>query len=218
MARSGYKKRRRFKWFLIFTGVIALVWVYVAFNVNPVLKKVAEEEVRSLTTLAVNAAAGDILASTAGYADIITVSKDNEGNINMVEANTPLINSIARKTVIASQEKISQIGERGIEVPIGSLSGITFLSGMGPEIRIKVIPVGAVEMSFTSEFESAGINQTKHKILMTIVSNVSVVMPDSNKRVATSTEVLLCESVIIGKIPDTYLNFELGGSLLDLVP
>ena len=70
----------------------------------------------------------------------------------------------------------------------------------------------------TSGFEEAGINQTNHKLYLTVCSNVSVILPLENKVVDTQTQILIAESIIVGKIPDTYLNSPSTDEMYNLIP
>jgi len=116
-----------------------------------------------------------------------------------------------------SQEKLANLGEQGLGVPIGTLSGLTFLAGRGPNFNIRAYPVGAIDISFESQFISAGINQTRHKIMLNVDAEVSVILPGV-QTFETRTELILVDSIIVGRIPDAVLNMGIGGGLLNLVP
>ena len=136
----------------------------------------------------------------------------------MVTTNTALINTISRKAIDASQEKIERLGEEGVPIPLGSLSGITILAGQGPDVYIKVFPIGAVNATLSSQFEAAGINQTKHKIMLNVTADIKVVMPGANNVVKTQAEILLCENIILGKVPEFYFQTDNLSDLLNLMP
>ena len=59
-----------------------------------------------------------------------------------------------------------------------------------------------------SNFESAGINQTRHRIYLEIKSKMGVVAPFVSKRVEVINEVNIAETVLIGDVPETYYNLE----------
>lgn len=222
MPVSAVKRKKRKKRGLIFVSVllllVVLVWSFFSFVINPVIKQVSEEEIRALTVDAVNLAASEVIAEQIDYDDILQITKDSQGNITLIQANTVLINKIARNTTLQAQENISALGQQGIDIPIGSLSGISFLAGRGPNFKLRVLPVGSVDTVFHSEFISAGINQTKHKIYMTVSAQVSVIIPGMNTTVGSDTEVMICENIIVGKIPEVYLQSNRLDQLLNLVP
>jgi sporulation protein YunB len=139
--------------------------------------------------------------------------------VTSITTNSLKINRIARDTAYLSQENLNKMSAEGIMVPIGALTGIEALAGFGQKINIKIIPISNVECRFVSKFEEAGINQTKHSLYLELVSDISIILPSKSTNLASTTEVLICESVIVGKIPDTYLQTSLlSGTHSLLVP
>lgn len=173
---------------------------------------------RSITTVAVNDAVYYTLSDQIRYEDLVTVDRGEDGNIQAISANSFQINRIARDTAYMSQQNLKKMSEDGIEIPLGAFSGIEAWAGFGPRINIKIIPISNVECRFVSEFESAGINQTKHSIYLEIVADISIIMPSGTSNFASLTPVLVCESVLVGKVPDTYLQADIFGNGYPLAP
>ena len=94
----------------------------------------------------------------------------------------------------------------GVKIPLGSFLGLSLLGGSGPCINLKVIAINNVVSSFTSEFESVGINQTRHSVLIEVASTLDIILPGKREQVTMVTEVLVCEGVIVGKIPEVYIE------------
>ena len=46
---------------------------------------------------------------------------------------------------------------------------------------------------------------------MDVTATVSVVMPSRTQEISVPTQVLICESVVVGEIPDAYLNGDIFG-------
>ncbi len=203
---------------VIFLLVIIAIILYLNFVVNPVVISMSEAKVRSLATKAVGGAVYDIVSQGDIYSDLISISKNNDGDVAMIQANSVQINLLTRKLTRLATSNLEQIGEQGIDIPIGTFSGMPILVGRGPSINIKMIPIGAISSSFKSEFTNAGINQTNHRIYVTIQSKVNVVLPTANQTVETSTQVLICENIIIGKIPETYLHSDSLDEMMNLIP
>ena len=173
---------------------------------------------RSITTVAVNDAIYYTLSDQVRYEDLVTVERDEGGNIKAITSNSYQINRIARDAAYMSQENLTKMSEDGIDVPLGALTGIEAWAGFGPRIRIKIIPISNVSCRFVSAFAAAGINQTKHSIYLEIVADISIIMPSGTSNFASLTEVLICESVLLGKVPDTYLQADIFGDGFTLAP
>lgn len=211
------KTRRRVVFALVAFFLIGLI-VLVQVNVTNVLKSIAEASMRSITTIAVNDAVYYTLSDQIRYEDLVTVERGAGGEIQAISSNSFQINRIARDTAYMSQQNLKKMSEDGIEIPLGAFSGIEAWAGFGPRINIKIIPISNVECRFVSAFESAGINQTKHSIYLEIVADISIVMPSGTSNFASLTPVLICESVLVGKVPDTYLQADIFGDGFRLSP
>ena len=211
--QKSRKLLRRLVFFLIITIVLSItlaLWIYWR-SMSPTVLDIAQTRLKAETTLAVNDAVSTILSSVDGYSDFFTVEKNSANEIVMIYANSALVNTFARNTAILSQRKINELRSFKIDIPLGSLSGVPLLSEKGPTVDVVVSPIGNVSCTFKSVFETAGINQTLHRIYVNVCSNVDLIMPTSHVKVETVTPILISESLIIGKVPDTFLQ---GGLLL----
>ena len=88
---------------------------------------------------------------------------------------------------------------------------------MGPDINIKIYLTGSTQTQILSVFSDAGINQTLHRLYLTVTGSVAVAVPGLPSTISTSTQVLMSELIIIGEVPQTYLNATNIGDMLDLI-
>lgn len=175
-------------------------------SMNPIILDIAQTRLKAETTLAINEALVVTLADVTDFSEFVTVEKNEQNDVVLLTANSALVNNLAHSTAIVTQNKISQLKSFEVEIPIGTLSGIPLLSELGKTVTVTVSPIGNVSCSFQSAFETAGINQTLHRIYIVVESRVDLIMPTSHMEVESKTPVLLCESVIVGKVPDTFLQ------------
>lgn len=197
--------------------LVAVVVVYIRFVVTPVVKTVAEEKVRALTVSTVNAAVTSVLEAEPSFVDMVEYGHDANGDLNSIKINATRVNAVMQRSVQKTQNGLSDMISSGVNIPVGSVSGITFLSGKGPNLNVAVIPVGSVDARLRSEFSEIGINQTIHKIYLSLDSTIKIIIPGADNTIKSSSEVLLVESVIIGKVPDTYLNATTMEDMMDLI-
>ncbi len=145
--------------FVAFCFIIAIVigvGVFVQSNVNPMIITISNERIRALTTEAVSAAVLDVMSANAD-ADYLTVSRDDKNAIKSVVLDSETISRLAQEVTINAQKKINEVGQDGIKIPVGSLSGVTLFTGLGPDINIKIYLVGSTQTQITSLFtESIG--------------------------------------------------------------
>ena len=208
---SKPRKKKSFKkvlltFSLFFLVIIALVWSHFQKNVMRVLLSISEATMRASTTIAVNDAVYYTLKDEMRYDDLVTLTRNERGEIISVSANALKINQIARDTASISQANLKELSLNGIPVPLGALSGFEALAGVGPNVNFKIIPVSSVSCDFTSEFKSVGINQIKHSIYLITIADISIVMPPRTQNLKVETEILVGEFIIVGSIPEVYLQ------------
>lgn len=195
-----------------------LVLLFFNYYVNPVIIEVSEATITSLTSKSVNSAVQSVINNTNLYDEIIEIKTDAEGNITSFQVKSILINRLGKDIGKTAQQNLEMMGSEGIDIPLGTLTGIPIFVGKGPDVVFKVQPIGTISSTFASEFQSAGINQTSHRIYMNIKATVTLVLPTASRNVQTNTQILICESIIIGKVPDTYLNSDSLDEMMNLIP
>ena len=87
--------------------------------------------------------------------------------------------------------------------------GSKLLAHYGPEINLILLPVGTVEVTPRDSFQEAGINQTRHKIYLDLASKIKVVIPFISSTVDIELQVPVADAIIVGEVPETYLNLKL---------
>ncbi len=214
------RKVRKSRWMsiIIVFFILVIILIYYFSIVSPVIKTYSEAETRAITEKAVNLAVSNVVNRTLSYDSLIDVTYNTNGEIAAFSANQYEINAITREIVKETQFQMNTLGEDGLKINIGTFSGIPFFIGRGPAINLRLMPIGDVTSRFDSEFNSVGINMTKHTLFLYISVHISIVMPVQSYDVYSTNQVMLAESIIVGKVPEVYLN---GGSLgqsLNLVP
>ena len=218
--KTWKKKRRKRKaalFLTVFVLLFGVLFFYFQRNVTRVLISISEATMRASTTVAVNDAVYYTLSDEMRYEDLVNIVRNETGDIVAVGANALKINKIARDTASISQSNLKNLSLNGIPIPLGALTGIEAFAGLGPSIRFRIIPVSSVSCDFSSTFESVGINQTKHSIYLNVIADISIVMPSRTENFAVLTEILVGESVIVGAIPDAYLQSDIFGNKADLI-
>ena len=213
--RKRSKKKGLIVALVIISAIIAGVVFFVVRNVNPVIEAISSEKIRAIATEAVSKSVLDIMSQNTSH-DYISIVRDDKNSIKSVDINTDAINGLAHTITIEAQKNINSAGQDGITIPVGSLSGITLLTGIGPNINIKIYLVGSTQTQIISEFTDTGINQTSHRLYFDIQGSVAVAVPGLKSNIKTSTRVLMSETIIVGDVPSTYLHAVSVGDMLDL--
>ena len=208
----------KYKIIAFFIILIILIFSYIHYLATPIIVANTQTQISSSSTRAINYAIADTMNQNIGYGDLIKIMKDENDNVSYIEANSFRINLLSKTMSKVVMNNFLELSKRPIIIPLGSFSGISLLAGYGPKIAYDVEPFGEVFCYFTSKFESAGINQTYHKLYLVITIKVNVVLPVKKITINSASEVLLCDTLIVGKVPKVYLNSGTLTEMLNLVP
>ncbi len=201
---------------LVLLAAAGALW-YVNASLRPVLEGLASARVESAAARAMNEAILEVLGS-ASTGELLSAQASNEGHVSLLTADAGKLNLLAADCAAAAQRRIQDLGEQGVSVPLGTLSGVPLLAGLGPRLSFRFTPVGMVQSSFHSEFRSAGINQTLHRITLQLTGTVRVVLPGRSYSVIVLTQAPVAENVIVGDVPEAYTNVANTDDLLNLIP
>ena len=197
--------RRKTKWLCWLLVVLVLLVAYVVAVVNPVVFNYADAVVDAVTVQAVSRGVADVV-NTDTYSSLTDIRRDNNGTITSINADALKMNLLAMQVSTRAQEYLTACATQGIPVPLGTFSGVPFLVGRGMPIKLNLQLVGAVNCNFESEFNSAGINQTEHKITLRSYATVDIILPLYTKRANVVIEMLFSDSIIVGEVPEFMLT------------
>lgn len=217
-ANCAKKRGRLLIGSMIAALVLALCWWYLDGNLTRVILSLADARARSLAVQVLNEAVEETLASGVKYDQLMIVSTGEDGHVRLIQANTAEMNRLASHVTLLAQQRLEALEEQAISVPLGSALGVPIFAGSGPKIQVQILPVGAVIPRFDTEFQTAGINQTRHKVLLTLTATVRLVIPTGSSTLQASTQMAVAESIVVGQVPDSFVDLNTDSDMLDLIP
>ena len=192
--------------------VVALLTVLFLINtITPVFNNLCQSEAKATATKIVNDTIDDVMENYT-YTDLVVINKDNDGKINSIHADTATLNKIVSNIATNIQKNIDSQENRDIYIRLGTFTGITLLSGRGPKVPIRISSIGNIDTNIKSEFESAGINQTIHRITLETKCEIQILTPFNTIVSSVEDKVILAENIVIGEIPESYFDI---GNLLE---
>lgn len=188
-------------------GMAATFICLLEFRLRPVVEQLAARQVNNHVTARLNAAMSGLVS---GNGNLIAMERGEGGQLLALSGNMEQINRIRAQVVTAALDTLEQVDVHTLGVPLGSLFDFDLLWAKGPVVEVHCLVGGTVSTHVRSEFQSAGINQTLHRILLDVEVPLTVLLPGS--RCGTVVELTLCaaETVIVGQVPQTYLDFSGG--------
>lgn len=203
--------RRATRWALIALCLL-LFFGWVAVRSVMYLRELSCDMVLSdavdLMTLCVNDTINRTLSGRDyGYDYFVTIDRDESGAVTAIKANMARINALSSE-LLSDIVEAADRGELSLSIPIGNILGSSLLLGKGPDIPVDITLLTSSRVDFKNEISAAGINQTKHEMKLDVVVDIDVVLPWRTVSTQVVTEILIAETVIVGEVPQTYLNME----------
>lgn len=195
--------------------ILTIILCLIDLRLKASILELAQAKAQIKVTELINQAVNDKIVRETEYKDIVYVHKDDEGRIVMIQANTIILNQIMAKTTTAILDGFND-GEDFVRIPLGQITGLSLLSNSGPKIKVRIIPARQLNVSVKDQFEQAGINQTRHSIYLEVNSRIKMAVPLMGKDFNVVTTIPMAETIIVGEVPDTYVNFT--GSADNLYP
>lgn len=204
--RRKKPKKRSFTAFFVFILIVTAFILYYRFIIVRPILNLCNEYAFSYSTSAVNKAVLSSVNATSNYENLVSISKNNLGDIELISFNSQKINKINKEIAENTNEYLTKQLSSGVDIPLLTFLGLGIFKGYGPPINFKVLSVSSVSCDFKGEFNSVGINQTRHSLYVLVNSKVSLDMPLTPKYIECETKVLISEAVLVGKVPEIYLN------------
>lgn len=187
---------------ILFCIVSATIFLFIDFKFRPVVKNISLSKAKNIASSAIDEAVlEDMRTKFEKYENITHFNTSQNGEILSISMDMCKTNELKTGINILIQEKLAKCKEKIFYTPLGTLIGSELLNGQGPKIPMKISSSGNVTSEFRSDFSSAGINQTLHKIYLSIHVHISVTIPGSSCTSEVTDDILVSETVIVGHIP-----------------
>ncbi len=204
MQNKTKKKNKKLKVFLIFLFFSIFIFLY-SFS-NKMLIEIGVSTYNGMLSTASYYSLDKSIDNTENFESFFKIEKNDSGDVVMIFTDTYKFNLLSVKIVDNMTKYFNTELKKGVEVPIGVFTGISLLSGFGKKVKMPLITVNSVKCDIVSSFTSAGINQTKHSLVINIIPDVFIVTRFKTRRITDSISVLIYENIIVGNIPSTYLQ------------
>ncbi len=203
--KNQSKKIRKIYFTITMYAITIVTGWYTLKSIDPIFEGLCTSKALGIATDITNRKTSEVLAKY-DYKETVQITKSEDEKNNILKTDVVLLNEIISDIAIEVQKEIDSLSNQNIEIPIGALTGNKYFAGLGPKIKIKIVSTGDITTDIKTEFESAGINQTVYRIYMDIECNIAILTSYKSINHKIKNQVLLVETVIVGGVPETYLN------------
>lgn len=188
-------------------GLALLCIFWINEQMMPIFASMASTRVQNVMTQRLEQTINDyITGQNVTYQDMVTLEKDENGNITALTSNMSRLNALRNGILLEVSKSVETVEAQELSLPAGNLTGLSFLSGRGFALPVRIVSLGTAKAEFRQSFSAAGINQTHHQIMLSVTVTVSVLLPGETLTTQVETEVCAAETVIVGSVPQTYLQ------------
>lgn len=193
--------------FLIVAGLLALL-VKASVFLKDLSGEMALSDASDMVTLAINDTINRKMSEGQyDYDYFVSLEKDSAGNITAIKTNMARVNAFSSE-VLSDVVQSADSGELDVQIPVGNLLGMNVTLGRGPKIPVDIIMLTSSHAEFKNDLTSAGINQTKHQMVLEVVVDIDILVPWETLSTQVVTDTLIAETVIVGKVPQTFVDVE----------
>ncbi len=208
------RKIKKKKIFISFSLAIFLIVMFYEYCIVPIITIACEEKVKATTNNIVNITIAKVLKDK-DY-DSLFVAKNNcddTGELFYVDSKT--VNDIALELCNEVQFNLFMLENQAIFINLSTMSGISALGNIGPDIKISIVPINSVCYEYVTDTQSVGINQIHYRIALKLKTTISLLIPGRPQQIDICSDVPIADCIIAGNIPQV---FSCGMKIYDLVP
>ncbi len=199
------------KWIALAFAVAVMFMITICLLVDLRLKasilEIAKTQAELMTVEVINDAINNNIVAHTDYQDLVYIHKDDNNRVVMIQANTVKINQLMALTVNEVIKNTKKLQANTINLHLGEVTGSPLLMGRGPAFTVRVLPIERVNVEVDNKFDQAGVNQTRHIISFKINTAIKIAVPLVSEELEVSTTVPIADTVIVGEVPQTYVNF-----------
>ena len=189
--------------------IILIFLVLLDTKARPIIHSVASDRANNIASaIASNAVDSYLGNNNIHYSDLSTFIYDNNQNISAVNINIETANMLESKISDIIVSELEKTQRAKIEIPIGTILGGNFMSGRGPKIRVYMSLTGRCNSNVTSEFSDAGINQTRHRVILNIITHIHIIMNGRDTSTKVENNIIIAETILLGNVPLAYSSGE----------
>lgn len=188
---------------------LLIIILLIDARIRPIVKNSAASVINVGITQIINKTVIDTLYNiNPEYSDIVELVFGPDGNITYLSLNNAKANMLKSTISKSITDAVSKNEARLMRIPWGTLTGSAILSGRGRFINLRITEFSYALIDIRSEFSAAGINQTRHSIILDITIKAHGYVAITHITTQVQTSLIVAETIIIGEVPNSYFNFQ----------
>ena len=202
------RRRARRRAILIALPLLLILAFIVYFRYTPYVREAARVRVTNAASdWLVDAINAELRSGRIDFSHMTYLEKDVNGNITAVRTNTAEMNCLKSEIMELLGEEMPELDAQELGVPIGSILLPDYFAGQGVRLPVRVVALSSSDASFSTTFESAGINQSIQRVVLNVRITLTVLSPAGTQEIDVDSDVIVAETIVVGTVPNSYVNF-----------
>lgn len=146
----------------------------------------------------------EVFSHPEEFSNLVVLERDSDNRITALRTDVIAVGKIKARLVSGLFDRLDYLEETQIEVPLGTVFAPNLFTGMGPKVKVGLAGLTQMEAEFVSAFTSAGINQTRHRILIEVHAGFRILTPFGGEDREIVSTYPVTDTVIVGTVPERY--------------
>lgn len=204
---AAHKNRMLFARLFVVFALLLAVFLVLDSRLRPVVTTMAQYQCRVVSVLAMNEAVMEELSRIPDVEEtLVRVEKAPDGTVSAIEIDSVEVNRLKARLTDAVANRLLSVPRQEVGIPLGTLLGWQLMAGRGPNVPLQIVPASFVESTIVDTLETAGINQTQHRVLIRFTVEMSAILPGYATGVTVENEVCVAQTLIVGEVPQFYAS------------
>lgn len=174
-------------------------------RVYPVFMEYAVDLCEDTAIMQVNTSMQELVFDNPDvFANLVTLERDSDNKITALTTDVIGIGQIKSLVVNDLYVHLDDLEQTTVEVPLGSIFAPSYFMGRGPSIDIGMASLTNISAEFVSSFSAAGINQTRHNIIIEVHADYRMLTPFGARDIEVVSSFPVTDTVIVGTVPERY--------------
>ncbi len=205
--RKRLKKLRAILCLTLALVFILAITLKVDSRLRTIINTYAQNKAKIIANGVINQCITEYLSeNTVTHSSLVSIIYDGSGIVRSVEFDTVKISRMQAGISSLIQKRISELEDIAISIPVGTLTGSSLLNNRGPLLKLEFKMSSAIYSKVISSFTESGINQTLHKITLSVTADMYFVMPLYRTKGEFKSDYAITETIIVGTVPDAFTN------------
>lgn len=200
------RRRRKFhihKWLFWISFIFLVGSLFYRFDF--IVIEYAENLAQYAAIKNINTAISEkILEHEEDFQDLVQLERDSQNHVTALTTNMIAVNKAKTELQTSAYDSIQDLEDKPVYIPIGNLAPSDIFMGRGPKMKVYIVSLGYIEVKVASAFTEAGINQTRHSLILEITAKFDIITPLGKKQIDVQDNYHLADTILVGTVPESY--------------